>query len=211
MGIKAQALPRIFEPFFTTKAAKVGTGLGLASVAEIVRQAGGRVTVSSQLGKGTTFELLLPLALRTDADDALAATTRVGRGELARSTGDSVLLVEAEPNVRSVLRMSLEQAGQKVLEACSPLEALEQHARKALIDWVLSDFVLPQMDGLRLIQSLRDFLPGLPALLIADYGACSEQQLDGLRRSGPSLLLAKPLTLGDLRKAIKDLHARRVG
>ena len=213
VGIDAQALPRIFEPFFTTKSAKVGTGLGLASVAEIVRQAGGQVTVSSPPQQGATFEILLPEAgpeAATGASEAAGVAVQASSAPMSGGQG-SVLLVEAEPNVRRVLRLALLQAGQSVHEAADPVEALEHHARGASFDWILTDQVLPKMDGMRLIQHLRDFRPGLPALLIADFGACSEEQLDALRRTGQTLLLSKPMTPGDLRAALETLRVGRAG
>jgi len=205
-GIDAQTLPRIFEPFFTTKSAKVGTGLGLSSVAEIVRQAGGQVSVSSPPGEGASFEILLP-ELQQQGETAKGEAARSALPGPALPNGQaSVLLVEAEPNVRRVLRMALAQSGQQVVEAGEAVEALELYARGAEFDWILTDQVLPKMDGTRLIQHLRDFRPGLPAILIADFGACSDEQLDALRRTGQTLLLAKPLTPRDLQAALASLR-----
>ena len=209
-GIDANVLPRIFEPFFTTKSEKAGTGLGLSSVGEIVRQAGGQVSVTSAPGKGACFEILFPEA----APEQIAGAERANPTALGATSsvpgGEVVLLVEPESTVRKVLAQALTRAGLGVLEAVGPVEALETLARGSHFDWLLVDQVQPKMDGARLIEHLRDLRPHIPALLIADFGGCAGQQLEALRCGGPTVTLVKPVAPIDLRDALEALRAARV-
>jgi signal transduction histidine kinase/CheY-like chemotaxis protein len=186
-GIDPEVLPRIFEPFFTTKEPRVGTGLGLASVREIVHRAGGEIEVTSRLGEGTQFHIVFPEA-REPAPAKLGARANGG------APGETALLVEADADARKNLARLLEGLGTRVVEAGGPVEALEVLARGTKFDWVATAQSLPKMDGARLIRHLRDFRPRLPAVLIAPAGKLSDAELEALRQTGPTSVLAEPVS-----------------
>src|SRR5205823_43865 len=154
-----EIIDRIFEPFFSTKPVGAGTGLGLATVYGIVRQSGGHVAIASELGKGTTFRIFLPRYA-----ESAAASRRDGVEEDARDlTGaGTILLVEDEDAVRLFSARALRNKGYKVIEARSgetALEIVNEHLND--IDLVISDVVMPRIDGPTLIKELRVRRPDL--------------------------------------------------
>ncbi len=205
-GIPPEALPRIFEPFFTTRREQGGSGLGLSTVHGIVRQSGGFIAAESKLGEGTTFRIWLP---RHDgpADPAFAAATpsvppaptqqQPGpRAAAGAGVGRLVLLVEDEAPLLKLADRALRRAGFAVLPAGSAEEALELVADPAnRPDALVSDVVMPGMDGIALAARLRERLPGLPVLLVSGYAEVAlgrDLAAEGLR------LLPKPYGLSDL-------------
>jgi two-component system cell cycle sensor histidine kinase/response regulator CckA len=168
-GIPPELLPRIFDPFFTTKQDKNGTGLGLASVRDIVGHAGGYLTVESVLGQGTRLRLLFPRWDGTlDALPATAAPAPIA----ATVPGRVVLLVEDEEPVRRLAARSFERRGWTVLSAASGEAALSLLATEDRpISAIVSDMVLQGMDGAALVRAVRD-QPGhanVPAVLVSGY------------------------------------------
>jgi two-component system, cell cycle sensor histidine kinase and response regulator CckA len=163
-GMNELTKARIFEPFFTTKAPGKGTGLGLSTVFGIVRQSGGAVAVDSEPGKGATFTLYFPVA---SADRTTSA--RVPRPALPRGT-ESVLLVEDEEGVRSLVRKALSRSGYRVLEASDGEQALrvaEEHSGE--IDLLLSDVVMPRMSGGELLAKVAVARPRMKVLFMSGY------------------------------------------
>jgi two-component system, cell cycle sensor histidine kinase and response regulator CckA len=164
-GMDSTVISRVFEPFFTTKERGKGTGLGLAFVYGIVKQSNGHVSVISTLGRGTTFTIYLPSVNgdhQTSPEDQ--QRLHVARGK------ETVLLVEDEDSIRTLLGRILRANGYDVLEACNGNEALEvfQHADKA-IELVVTDVVMPQMNGRVLIEHLRALCPGIQAIYMSGY------------------------------------------
>jgi PAS domain S-box-containing protein len=191
-GIAPDILGKIFDPFFTTKPVGKGTGLGLSQVHGFAHQAGGTVTVQSELGKGTEVTILLPrhqMDGRARRDDAQ---------ELGGS--GTVLLVEDNPEVASVSRNLLEQLGYSVrgvADAEAALHELERHD----VDLVFSDIVMPgKLDGLGLAHRLRETHPELPVLLVTGY---SDVAAD-VRGDFP--ILRKPYEIHQLSRAIASLR-----
>jgi PAS domain S-box-containing protein len=191
LGIPTDVVDKIFEPFFTTKPIGKGTGLGLSQVHGFAHQAGGTVKVASELGKGTTFTILLPRG--TDAP-----VTDMPDGMPLRGSG-TVLLVEDNPDVATVSIGLLEQLGyhvRRVPDAESALRELEHNG----VDFVFSDIVMPgKMDGLSLAHHLRQVHPDLPILLATGY---SEAAAD-VRGDFP--ILRKPYEIHELSEAIAKL------
>jgi CheY-like chemotaxis protein len=191
LGIPSDVVDKVFEPFFTTKPIGKGTGLGLSQVHGFAHQAGGTVKVASELGKGTTFTILLPRG--TDAP-----VTEMPDGMPLRGSG-TVLLVEDNPDVATVSIGLLEQLGyrvRRVPDAESALRELEHNG----VDFVFSDIVMPgKMDGLSLAHHLRQVHPGLPILLATGY---SEAAAD-VRGDFP--ILRKPYEIHELSEAIAKL------
>ncbi len=191
-GIPPEVLPRIFEPFFTTKAKGKGTGLGLAVVYGLVRQNGGVVTVESEPGRGSTFHLLFP---RGETQEDRPADT-VDGSELV-SHGETVLLVEDEEGVRKAVRRMLESAGYAVLEARDGQEALQAFAADpSCVDVVLTDVVMPRMNGVELGARLSQIRPDVKVVYCSGY---TDDLMDrsALDRRG-AVLLHKPVERADL-------------
>lgn len=164
-GMDAETQERIFEPFFTTKPADKGTGLGLATVHGIVKQAGGHIQVYSEPGHGTTFKVYLP-AIQATAIDEVAdpVPPAPSRGS------ETILLCEDDPPVRELIVKTLESAGYTVISAGTGqqgIEAIERHAGP--VHLLMTDVIMPDMNGRALSDQLQSKLPGLPTLYISGY------------------------------------------
>jgi two-component system cell cycle sensor histidine kinase/response regulator CckA len=197
-GMDAVTQERIFEPFFTTKEPGKGTGLGLSTVFGIVNQCGGEIRVVSQVGKGTTFEIDLP---RSSLEEAIEEPVRA-ESHASSAAGSAVLVVEDEEGVRAVARRALSAAGYIVIEAANPREALQRaEAFHDPLHLVVTDMVLPEMNGRDLVAQLQRERPGLLALFTSGYahggpaGALNSQSLQGApylpKPFTPDLLLDK--------------------
>jgi two-component system cell cycle sensor histidine kinase/response regulator CckA len=165
VGISPEAKPHLFEPFFTTKEVGKGTGLGLASVYGIVRQSNGLISVESEPGRGSVFTMHFPAVVAAEETHATAAVTE--RPSPGRET---ILLVEDEDAVRVIISAVLRRQGYHVLEAASPRAAIEifnEHASE--IDLLLSDVIMPEMNGPALAQRLIGLRPELRVLFISGY------------------------------------------
>jgi PAS domain S-box-containing protein len=163
-GMSPETLKRAFDPFFTTKPPGQGTGLGLATVYGIIQQAGGRSQIYSELGVGTTFNVLLPATDRDCEPYELPAETPLRRGE------ETILLVEDEQALREVTHRILVRAGYRVIEAANGPAALELVAEhEGTIDLLLSDVIMPQMAGPQLAELLLGELPSLRVLLMSGF------------------------------------------
>ncbi len=198
-GMDPDTVSRIFEPFFTTKAKEKGTGLGLSTVYGIIEQAGGRIDVESEPGRGTTFELLFPGVAPEDVPEAVPAAPSPETIEL-RGT---ILLVEDEAAVRRLARRVLEKDGYRVVETRSGVEALERaEAMETPPDLVVTDMVMPEMGGRELTIRLRERLPRCPVLLMSGYTEDSMIR-DGKLDGGVSFI-EKPFTPDDLRRKVAE-------
>jgi CheY-like chemotaxis protein len=167
-GIAPEVLPRIFEPFFSTKAPGRGTGLGLATVYGIVKQHRGWIRVDSAPGRGARFEIFLRAGERSGAKpESSPARAAVTGGR------ETILLVEDEPAVRQLTRLTLERRGYRVLEAAQSTEALALWSRHATeIALLLTDVVMPgELSGVQLARRLQAERPGLKVLFMSGYSA----------------------------------------
>lgn len=191
LGIPDDVVDKIFEPFFTTKPIGKGTGLGLSQVHGFAHQAGGTVKVASELGKGTSFTVLLPRGTDEPARETTEAASFRGSG--------TVLLVEDNPDVASVSIGLLEQLGYHVRRVADAEAALHEIEKNG-VDFVFSDIVMPgKMDGLSLAHHLRQIRPGLPILLATGYSEAAA----GVRGDFP--ILRKPYEIHELSEAIAKL------
>ncbi|PDT91582.1 hybrid sensor histidine kinase/response regulator [Bradyrhizobium sp. Y36] len=191
LGIPSDVLDKVFEPFFTTKPIGKGTGLGLSQVHGFAHQAGGTVRVASELGKGTTFTILLPRGEDTPLPEAPGAAAFHGSG--------TVLLVEDNPDVALVSTGLLEQLGYQVRRVADAEAALREIEKNG-VDFVFSDIVMPgKMDGLTLAHHLRQLRPGLPILLATGYSDVAAGVL------GDFPILRKPYEIHELSEAIAKL------
>lgn len=202
-GIPPEILPRIFEAFFTTKAPGKGTGLGLSTIARIVRGHGGCLSVKSEVGSGTSFDIYLPRAETAKATPQDAAgtapATKAGRGEL-------VLFVDDDRSVREMVTPALIENGYKVLGADNGVEALallNQHANEVRV--VIADISMPMMDGLELIEKLRARRRDLPVVLMSGTFDVKANPLP----AGAAGFLSKPFRLEQILSVIaKALPAK---
>lgn len=200
-GMDDMTRARAFEPFFTTKAVGSGTGLGLATVVGIVQQFGGAITVDSEAGRGTVFNLYFPVA--SGARSPVAHTPRVVP---RRADGATILLVEDESAVRSAARRMLERQGHTVLEARHGADGLlVWHEHRQDIDLVVTDLRMPEMGGRELVERLRLESPALPVVYVSGY---SEQSLPDAS-GAETVFLEKPFTMEQLLNAVERVRGVR--
>ncbi|HEX8057777.1 MAG TPA: response regulator, partial [Novosphingobium sp.] len=169
-GIPPEHLGKIWEPFFTTKEQGRGTGLGLSTVYGIVKQSGGFIFADSELGKGTKFTIYLPVHHGAPA----VAAPVVAPTPSSWAGGGSILLVEDEDTVRMVAERALTRQGYQVTSARDGEEGLEAVETGGQFDLVLSDVVMPSMDGPAMAREIRKLAPDLPVLFMSGY---AEEQL----------------------------------
>jgi signal transduction histidine kinase/ActR/RegA family two-component response regulator len=193
----------VFEPFFTTKEVGRGTGLGLAVAHGIVTQHGGQIDVESELGKGSTFTVFLPRA-RGASPRSIAAVAR----PVAALAHETLLVVEDEAAVRRAVQRNLERLGYRVVAACDGEDALRQAGSLGGVDLLLTDVVMPGIDGPELACQLRAKWTGLPVLFVTGYSA------DRLARSGAigpqDRVLEKPYQAVDLARTIRQMLEARI-
>jgi len=221
-GIPPAIVDKIFEPFFSTKDVGKGTGLGLSTVYGIIKQTGGFIYVDSIEQKGTTFRIFLPrhvaFAQETTTEPAstleapalagvLAAADQVKRAASADLTGEgTILLVEDEEGLRALNARGLASRGYTVLEAANGVEAIDVLDRtEAKVDLVVSDVVMPEMDGPTLLRELRNRDPDLKIIFVSGYAEDAFQK--HLPEKGQFAFLAKPFTLKELVAAVKETLA----
>ncbi|WP_367360119.1 PAS domain S-box protein [Syntrophus sp. (in: bacteria)] len=201
-GIGKDALGHIFEPFFTTKEPGRGTGLGLSTFYGIVKQNNGYIHVCSEPGKGSTFRIYLPRFAGDAGEPAVES-----KAEPPGSRGETVLLVEDEAVILHVGQAMLEALGYRVLTADTPGKALQQmRARSGEIDLVLTDVVMPEMNGRELAERLLDIKPGLKCLFASGYTADVIAR-DGVLEEGV-VFIQKPFSIKHLAAKVREALER---
>jgi two-component system cell cycle sensor histidine kinase/response regulator CckA len=208
-GIPKDIIDKIFEPFFTTKETGKGTGLGLSTVYGIVKQTGGFIFPESEAGRGTTFRIFLPRHVpgAEELPVEVEAAPLVPDTKTADLTGrGTILLVEDEEGLRGLNARGLASRGYTVLEAGNGVEALEVLERQGgNVDLVVSDVVMPEMDGPTLLKEMRKRNPELKIIFVSGYAE------DAFEKSLPEreqfAFLAKPFTLKQLVAAVKETIA----
>jgi len=214
-GIPGEIIDKIFEPFFSTKEVGKGTGLGLSTVYGIVKQTGGFVYVDSEPGKGTAFRIFLPRH-HAEREEAVTAEPVAANGT-PREAADAkprtdltgqgtILLVEDEEGLRSLNARGLRSRGYSVIEASNGVEALEAlEEKEGAVDLVVSDVVMPEMDGPTLLKTMRGKNPDLKIIFVSGYAE------DAFEKSLPEnqqfAFLPKPFTLSQLVAAVKETMA----
>jgi two-component system cell cycle sensor histidine kinase/response regulator CckA len=201
IGMDGNTLTHIFEPFFTTKGEGKGTGLGLATVAGIIKQSGGHIAAASELGKGSSFRILLP---RTA--DAIAVADLKIRHVPPRATRNTVLLAEDDGALRELVTEMLTRHGYRVLAASTPAEA-QRIAREVngRIDLLLADLVLPGMRGPSLAEALSRLHPEMRVLYTSGYSPFDPKARQHLPPDAP--FLRKPFTTEGLLLAVSEALA----
>ena len=199
-GMDEQTRAHLFEPFFTTKPAGKGTGLGLATSYNIVKQAQGYISVYSEPGHGSTFRIYFPAV---DAPVRKASA----RPAQARQRSGRLLLVEGEDELRSLALRVLADTGFDVLVAPNPAEALDLDRQNRLdgIDLLVTDVIMPGMTGPELAGRLRDARPDLAVLLMSGH----TEEIVAATNTAGSGFLAKAFTPDELLEAIDTVLARK--
>ncbi|HLK23790.1 MAG TPA: ATP-binding protein [Caulobacteraceae bacterium] len=203
-GIPPDLKSKIFDPFFTTKAVGEGTGLGLSTVYGIVKQAEGWIEVESAPGQGATFRIFLPVYVPPPELKAVAAPPAVAKPVARDLSGvGRILFVEDETMVREVAARLLRARGYEVLEAADGDQALAlavEYAGK--IDLLISDVVMPGMDGPNLLKAARQHLGEAPVMFISGY---AEAEFSDLLEDEPGItFLPKPLDIKILAERVKQ-------
>ena len=205
-GIPPDVLPKIFEPFFTTKEIGKGTGLGLSTVYGIVKQSGGYIFADNLPGgRGARFTIYLPVHTATTASKGSQRPTRPEKPSNMWGTG-LILLVEDEDMVRAVAERALTRQGYTVVTAENGEAALEQLAKTGRPDLLISDVVMPTLDGPTMVRRARERFPDLPILFMSGY---AEEQLRKSIDLDNVAFLAKPFSVQQLAEAARDVLAGR--
>lgn len=203
IGIETKDLPHIFEPFFTTKESSTasGTGLGLSTVYGVVRGADGCIAVDSEKGVGTTFTIYLP---RFEAEEVPSSPPKVIEAEKPEKTEhQTILLVDDERSVRMVSARALQNLGYHLIECDSAQSALIELQKTQEIDLLLTDMMMPGMDGETLIKEALKLRPGLKTILISGYS--EEFRRHGSEDHTAFDFLAKPFELSELTDKVKKV------
>ncbi len=194
VGMSEEILERIFEPFFTTKEVGKGTGLGLSTVMGIIRSLGGFVKVYSEVNQGSRFKVYLPSVEGSETQHIESLKVLGGHGEL-------ILVIDDEPSIREITKMTLEAHNYKVLVANDGIEALAVYAQhKQEIALVLMDMMMPEMDGLNAVRVLKKM--NSQVKIIAVSGLASSDKVATAMGSGVKAFLPKPYTTQELLKSI---------
>jgi hypothetical protein len=191
-GIPSELLDKIFDPFFTTKPLGQGTGLGLPTVLGITENHGGFVQLITKLGNGTSFRVHIPAAPGDEFDDrrSHSPTDKLGNGEL-------ILVVDDEPAVRRLASAILTRAGYRAITAAEGREGAEVFAKHAdEIKLIVSDVMMPQLDGPGMLRQIRAAFPGTKSIAITGLG--EEHRIADATDAGASAILHKPFTADDL-------------
>jgi CheY-like chemotaxis protein len=197
-GIDASGLEKVFDPFFTTKQFGQGTGLGLSVIHGIVEMMDGQITVTSELGKGTTFRILFPVTAEVEAD---AVIKSVGNEDV---NSRSILLVDDEESIRSVTQIILMREGFKVDSASDGTQALELFkANPGKYDLIVTDKSMPKMSGVELTKAIRDSKSDIPIMLsTGQLGVADEKEFKDI---GITAFIQKPWTANELIEKIQQL------
>jgi CheY-like chemotaxis protein len=199
-GIDPGVLDQIFDPFFTTKPVGEGSGLGLSTVLGIVRSHGGFIRVFNPSDAGTCFEVYLPASPEVSYQTAMVARTKPHRGQ-----GQLILIVDDESVIRDATKAALEQNNYQTLAAHDGAEALRCVTQsKEPVRLVITDLMMPVMDGIALAKALRSLKPDLPILAWSGIGSTRSlsERKEELKRLGVTQFLLKPFSAATLLQAI---------
>ncbi|HYW19480.1 MAG TPA: response regulator [Nodularia sp. (in: cyanobacteria)] len=200
MGIPPEILDRIFEPFFTTKETGKGTGLGLSTVMGILKSHGGFVKVHSKPGNGSKFQVYLPAQHITETREEIEQSLPQGNGEL-------ILVVDDEPAIRDITKTSLENHNYQAITASDGIEAIALYVENQdKIALVLTDMLMPSMDGITTIKTLQKINPNVKVIAVS--GLATTDKVNAVHNLGIKAFLAKPYTANQLLQTIKAVQNR---
>jgi CheY-like chemotaxis protein len=200
MGMPPGIVDKIFEPFFTTKELNKGTGLGLSTVMAIVKSHDGIINVYSEPGKGTTFKVYLP-AMETSSE---ARKEQSEAASLPRGNGEMILVVDDEASILTITGQTLQAFGYQVLTATDGAHAVAVYAKhEKEIAVVLTDMMMPIMDGPALIHALMRMDPAVK--VIAASGLNANGNVAKVSEAGVKHFLTKPYTAATLLKTMRAI------
>jgi CheY-like chemotaxis protein len=201
-GMDEKTKELIFEPFFTTKERGKGTGLGLSTVYGIVKQSGGHIRCDTQIGEGTTFEVFIPTIEETDEDETGEPESTRGK---AIKGAETLMVVEDEKDLREVITHILKNLGYNVFEAENGVQAykMTRSMKKEKIDLLITDVVMPGMNGKELSLKLAEKFPGIKVIFITGYDENKIVDRDELKEG--QFFLSKPFTPRILGKTIRNV------
>ncbi|MCX7913770.1 MAG: PAS domain S-box protein [Thermodesulfovibrionales bacterium] len=201
IGMDKETIQKIFEPFFTTKGRDKGTGLGLSMVYGIIKQHNGYINCYSELNKGTTFKIYLPIT--TEEPHKRTYPERVSNLE----GKETILLAEDDSSVRKLIKSILEKYGYRVIEAEDGLDAVEKYSRnREDIDLLIFDIIMPKLNGRLAYEQIKKVRPSIPVLFISGYTEDFIQQ-KGILEERVNLLL-KPLSPEKILTKIREILSR---
>jgi len=196
-GMDATTQERIFEPFFTTKPQGEGSGLGLSVVHGIVKSHEGAISVYSEVGRGTSFNIYFPAAKGSESSRTEHLTRNFPLGD-----GEHVLFVDDEPSLIECGQKMLQRLGYRVTTANSGSAALELiRSRPKTFDCIITDFTMPDLSGTALARECRTLIPTTPIILMSGY--CGVLTADALRSQGIHELILKPFTPHIIAEALR--------
>jgi PAS domain S-box-containing protein len=198
-GMDKETLENLFEPFFTTKDVGKGTGLGLATIYGIVKQNNGFINVYSEPGQGSTFKIYLPRLVAEENTDKAVPEKKPAAGGT-----ETILLVEDEPSILRMTRMMLERKGYTVLTAASPSEAVEKAKNHSgSIDLLMTDVVMPEMNGRDLAEEITSLYPGIRLLFMSGYTS-NVIAHHGILDEGVAFI-QKPFSMADMAEKVRKV------
>jgi nitrogen-specific signal transduction histidine kinase/ActR/RegA family two-component response regulator len=201
-GIPQEIRKRIFEPYFTTKEVGEGTGLGLSTVHGILKAQGGGLVLESEVGKGTTFHVYLPVLDRV----ALPAENRDVSGALGGA--ERVLFVDDDEALIEIAKEALEEMGYRVTASKNPAEALDLfRSDSSAFDILITDMTMPRLTGIQLAVEVRSVRPDMPVILCTGYRQVAKPE--DIEMAGIGRIVPKPATSKDLARAIRSLMDQR--
>ncbi|MCS6758158.1 MAG: response regulator [Candidatus Devosia euplotis] len=202
-GMSPEIIAKIFEPFFTTKELGKGTGLGLSTVYGIVKQTEGYIYPVSVMGVGTTFKIFLPRYVASANE--VAAKVAAAAASVRDLTGhERILLVEDEESVRAFSAQALRATGYEVFEADGGEEAMEMLADIGFkVDLMISDVVMPEMDGPSLLKEVRKTMPNLKVIFVSGYAEESVRR--DIEGDQSVEFLPKPYSLDQINSKVKEV------
>ena len=197
-GIPPANISQLFEPFYTTKEVGKGTGLGLAMVYGIIKQNDGFINVYSELGHGSTFKIYLP---RFSSENAPANDQE--HAKIKHGGNETILIVEDEMVLLEIAKTILERQGYRVLAVSSPKEAVKiVRENEEKISLLISDVIMPEMNGRDLLQTVNDVCPGLKCLFMSGYTA-NIIAGQGMLENGVNFI-QKPFSTGELAQKVRE-------
>ena len=200
-GMTPDVVSHAFDPFFTTKPLGLGTGLGLSMIYGFVRQSGGQVRITSDVGRGTTMRLYLP---RHDSEAELEAAAFIQGQANAAAVGEVVMVIDDEPTIRMLVAEILEEAGYATIEASDGISGMRVLQSSARIDLLITDVGLPGgMNGRQIADAARVFRPSLKVLFITGYAENAALGATHLERG--MQVITKPFEMDVLSRKVREL------
>ena len=197
IGMDEATRQQIFDPFFTTKEKRHGIGLGLASAYGIIKNHGGMIAVSSKVGQGSTFNIILPVSEN-------APQGKIPVQEKPIRGSETVLLVDDEVKIIEVARPMLEYLGYQVISAQSGEQAVDVFRRKAdEIDLVILDLIMPGMDGGKVFDRIREIKPAMRVILTSGYAVSGPAE--EIMQRGCSGFIQKPYNISELSQIVRKI------